>query len=394
MNITDQPPLRSSDSLYDVIVVGARAAGAATAMLLARAGVRTLLLDHGSLGADTLSTHALMRGGVLQLSRWGLLGDIVAAGTPAVRRTRFDYADARIDIDIKSAHGVDALYAPRRTILDPLLVRAAAEAGAVVHHRTSVHDLLTSYGRVTGVRAIAADGASVDIGAPLVVGADGIRSTVARRTGAPYTRVGAHTAANTYGYWTDLSVDGYEWVFRRGGSCGVIPTNDGKACVFAGGPASRIGRGGVALITDVVAEAAPELSDRLRSATAPQGTRTWNGHHGFMRRAHGPGWALVGDAGYFKDPISAHGITDALRDAELLARAIIDGAAGERSRRTALEWYEETRDALSIPLFDVVDRIAGHEWDDAEIAALLLQLSTAMADEVDFLAGLDRQAAA
>ena len=209
----------------------------------------------------------------------------------------------------------------------------------------------------------------------------------------PYTRVGAHATAVTYGYWSGLATDGYEWVFRRNGSCGVIPTNDGQACVFASAPADRIGRGGVAVIAEIVAEAAPELSNRLRTATAPTGTRTWRGHPGYMRRAHGPGWALVGDAGYFKDPISAHGLTDALRDAELLARAIIGGLADERSLRSALEHYEETRDRLSIPLFDIVDRIAGHQWDDAEISSLLLRLSAAMTDEVETLAGLDRRAA-
>ena len=125
------------------------------------------------------------------------------------------------------------------------------------------------------------------------------------------------------------------------------------------------------------------------AATPPPGTRTWGGHPGYLRQAHGPGWALVGDAGYFKDPISAHGLTDALRDAELLARAVVDGFGAEPSLDAALADYEATRDRLSIPLFDIVDRIASHRWDDAEIADLLLQLSSSMADEVETLAALD-----
>ena len=135
---------------YDVIVVGGRAAGAATAMLLARCGLRTLLLDRGTIGSDTLSTHALMRGGVLQLSRWGLLDEIVAARTPPIRRTTFTFGDERVVINIKPAHGVDALYAPRRTLLDRTLVHAAIDAGAEVHDRTSVIDLLVRNGRVSG----------------------------------------------------------------------------------------------------------------------------------------------------------------------------------------------------------------------------------------------------
>lgn len=389
MHTDDQPsPLRSGSN-HDVIVVGARASGAATAMLLARRGLRTLLLDQGTLGSDTLSTHALMRGGVLQLSRWGLLDDIVAAGTPPVRRTAFHYGDERVVISIKPSHGVDALYAPRRTLLDSTLVRAAMDAGAQVHHHTSVNDLIVRAGRVVGVRATTAGNRFVELRAPLVIGADGIRSMVAKRVGAPYTRIGAHGAAATYGYWSDMPTDGYEWVFHPDACSGVIPTNDGKVCVFAGASPRRIGRGGIGVIHEIAREGSPELFERLIRATPPEGTRTWSGHDGYIRRSAGRGWALVGDAGYFKDPISAHGLTDALRDAELLARSVIDGFGHTARLDEALEHYESVRDRLSIPLFDVVDRIAGHQWNHAEIADLLVQLSSAMTDEIETLAALE-----
>jgi flavin-dependent dehydrogenase len=387
----DHEPSLHSGATYDVVVVGARAAGAATAMLLARRGLRTLLLDHSEPGSDTLSTHALMRGGVLQLSRWGLLDEIIAAGTPAVRRTTFMYGDQRLLISIKPAHGVDSLYAPRRTLLDPTLVRAALDAGAEVHHRTSVTSLIERNGRVAGVRAITSDRRVVEINAPLVVGADGIRSTIAHLVGAPMTRVGEHLGAVTYAYWSNLTTDGYEWMFNPNACAGVIPTNNGQACVFAHAPVERIGRGGVDLIEQVVTDGAPELGARLREATRPNGTRTWRGHHGYIRRSSGPGWALVGDAGYFKDPISAHGLTDALRDAELLARAVIGGFGDEPTLDDALQNYEATRDRLSIALFDVSDRIASHQWDHAEIADLLLQLSSAMSDEIETLAALETE---
>jgi acyl dehydratase len=121
----------------------------------------------------------------------------------------------------------------------------------------------------------------------------------------------------------------------------------------------------------------------------PRAVRTFTGQPGHMRRSWGPGWALVGDAGYFKDPLTAHGLTDALRDAELLARgiiAVIDGA----DERDALARYQMTRDALSTALFDVTSVIAGHRWTDAEIPGLLLQLNAAMAGEVQALAALPR----
>ncbi len=169
---------------------------------------------------------------------------------------------------------------------------------------------------------------------------------------------------------------------------GVIPTNDGQACVFASASPARIGRGGVALLGDVIAQSAPQLAERLRRASPPPGTRTWPGRPGYIRRCHGPGWALVGDAGYFKDPLSAHGLTDALRDAELLARALSRGLGDQMSLADALEDYGTTRDRLSIPLFDVADRIASQQWDETEIAHLLLQLSSVMADEIETLAAL------
>ncbi len=114
--------LTSLDSRYDVVIVGARCAGAATAMLLARYGLRVLAVDRGQYGADTLSTHALMRGGVLQLHKWGVLDSVKAAGAVPIRQTTFYYGDDLLTIPIKPRDGIDALYAPRRALLDRLLV--------------------------------------------------------------------------------------------------------------------------------------------------------------------------------------------------------------------------------------------------------------------------------
>lgn len=372
---------------YDVAVIGARAAGASTALLLARAGLRVLLVDRTPYGSDTLSTHALMRGGVLQLCRWGVLQRVIAAGTPPVRQATFRYDGQVVPIAIKPSHGVSALYAPRRTVLDPILVDAAVAAGAETQFAVAVADVLRdSAGTVTGVVGRHHDGRAFRAEARIVVGADGVRSTIAERVDAVFDRMGSGAGSTTYGYWPDLDVDGYQWNFRPDAASGVIPTNGGMACVFASATPQRIGRGGPATIAEIVAEADPDLGARLAAAD-PRPTRTFTGVRGYVRRSWGPGWALVGDAGYFKDPLSAHGITDALRDAELLARAIVDVVEGA-DERDALAAYQATRDSLSRELFDVMDVICGHRWTNDEIGDLLLRLSAAMSDEVDVLAGL------
>jgi 2-polyprenyl-6-methoxyphenol hydroxylase-like FAD-dependent oxidoreductase len=384
-----------TDPSHDVVVVGARAAGAATAHLLGQAGLRVLLVDRSRYGADTLSTHALMRGAVLQLSRWGLLGKVIDAGTPPVLSTTFRYADDVVPIAIKPAYGVDALYAPRRTVLDPLLVDAAAAAGAEVRFGIAVADIVRDrHGAVTGVVGRSRDGEPFRARARIVVGADGVRSTVAERVGAPYERVGSSVAAVTYGYWSGLETDGYEWNFRPDAASGAIPTNDGQTCVFASASPRRIGRGGLESLSRIVAKSSGDLTERLAAAAPPAALRTFTGLPGHIRRSWGRGWALVGDAGYFKDPISAHGLTDALRDAELLARAIVAVVRDGADEHDALAGYQATRDTLSAALFDVTDVIAGHHWTDAEIPDLLLELNAAMADELEAVATLPKRAPA
>jgi flavin-dependent dehydrogenase len=375
---------------YDAIVVGARCAGAATAMLLARAGLDVLVVDRGQPGADTLSTHALMRGGVLQLHRWGLLDAVRAAATPAIRSATFHYADEEVAVPIKPRDGVDALYAPRRTVLDPLLVRAATGAGAQVEHGVAAVDLLRdAAGRVSGVVLAGPGGAQVRVSAPIVVGADGMRSRIAALAGAQAERLAVHATAVVYGHWAGLEVEGYHWYYRPGVSAGAIPTNDGRTCLFVAMPPARFrGHGVDRLYQEVLAEAAPELARAVGGAQLERKLWSFPGAAGFLRRAWGPGWALVGDAGYFKDPVTAHGITDALRDAELLSRAILAG--GDE----ALASYQAARDAVSLGLFEVTDRIASFEWDLDEARRDHHALARHMAAEAEMLLGLDGAAVA
>jgi 2-polyprenyl-6-methoxyphenol hydroxylase-like FAD-dependent oxidoreductase len=384
---------------YDAVIVGARAAGAATGLLLARAGLDVLVVDRSQHGDDTLSTHALMRGGVLQLHRWGVLPRIVAAGTPPVRRTTFHIGDEPTPIDIKASHGVDALYAPRRTVLDAVLADTAIAAGAEIRYGTTVTGLRRDGdGRVTGITGRDADGRSLDATAAVTIGADGMSSQVAYWVTAPLQRAGTSAASFVYGYWDGLPADGYNWFFRPGAAAGVIPTNGSQACVFVGTTPERFRRdllrnpvdGYLALLD----ETAPEFRERLADAGRPDTLHRFPGRVGYLRRPWGPGWALVGDAGYFKDPIAAHGLTDAMRDAELLARAVIDVVTNGVDEAAALGGYETTRNRLSERLLTIADVIASFTWDTTEVAALLLQLAASMTEEVETLASLDMDAPA
>jgi flavin-dependent dehydrogenase len=371
--------LRSS---YDVVVVGARCAGAATALLLARAGLDVLVVEQGRRGADTLSTLALMRGAVLQLKRWGLIDAIEAAGTPKIKTTTFHYGKSAIEIRIKPRDGVDALYAPRRTVLDPLIAAAAGSAGAQIAYHVRVKELLRdAAGRASGV-LVESHGVKRRIAATIVVGADGINSTVAGRAGAVAYRTGQHMSGLIYTRVRDLNVDGYHWHYVPGATLGVIPTNNGETVVFAAAARDRfmgdLRRDLPAGFHAIVRETSPELAAALGAAPLSP-YRAFAGLPGFLRPAWGPGWALVGDAGYFKDPITAHGITDALRDAELLAHAIVRGTDA------ALAEYQALRDQLSVSLFAITDEIASFAWDLPRVQALHKSLSEEMNREVSLL---------
>jgi 2-polyprenyl-6-methoxyphenol hydroxylase-like FAD-dependent oxidoreductase len=372
---------------YDVVVVGARAAGAPTAMLIARQGGRVLVVERGAAGADTLSTHAQMRGAAMLLARWGLRERVAAIGAPAVRRTEFVYGDRRVEIALKPSHGIEALHAPRRSTLDALLAGAAAAAGAELRFGVALQDVLHGAGgRVVGVRLALPGGRMVDVRAGLVIGADGRRSTVARRVGAPVERAGRNAAAVVYAYAGGLADRGYRWLYRPGLTGGAIPTDRGLHCVFVSTPptAFRSRRGDLgALLRRGLAELDPELAAEVARG-APTRPLGFAGEPGFVRRSHGPGWALAGDAGHFRDPITSHGIADAFRDAELLARAALAGGGA------ALAAYQAERDALSAELFDVTDRIAGLDWDLDRIEALHRELATAMKAQQAWIAALAR----
>jgi flavin-dependent dehydrogenase len=306
-----------------------------------------------------------------------------------VRSTTFRSAgEDPVHVTIRPGAGVDALYAPRRTLLDRVLVDAAVEAGAEVRHGVRVTGLVRDRdGRVAGVRVHGGR----TVRARYVVGADGVRSVVAETAGSPVVARGRHASAVRYAYLEGVAAEGYEWFYGNGAAAGFIPTNDGLHCAFVATTPERmrtlrLGRPDDGGFAAVLRLAAPDQVRRFTGARQVGRPHGWPGMPGFVRRPWGPGWALVGDAGYYKDPITTHGITDALRDAELLSRALVDALANG-DERAALGAYQRQRDHVSRDLFRVSDEIASYAWDSRGVQPLLRRLSAAMTDEVEMLAG-------
>jgi len=321
-----------------------------------------------------------MRAGVLQLSRWGVLEAIKAAGTPGVRLTSFHYGDEVVAVQIKPQGDMDGLYAPRRTVLDRVLVDAARNAGAAIIFETQLVDLVRAdSGRVSGVRIKDGHDRETQLSADLVIGADGIHSTVARLVGSASYRTGRHATGVVYSYWSGPSFDGYQWYWKPGVSAGAIPTNDGHTLIFATVPQSRfhetMRHGADAGFRQVLKECSTDLAAVVAGSQMVEKYRGFSGEIGFFRQSFGPGWALVGDAGYFKDPLTAHGLTDALIDAELLAQAAITGT------EAALAGYQTARDELAGRHFEVTDAVASFEWDLPAVQQLHRALSEEMKRE-------------
>ena len=214
---------------YDVAIVGGRVAGASTALLLARAGLRVAVLERSGVGSDTVSTHALMRGGVLRslggecFPTWSPPGHRQSAVSTSTTRMRHS---PRLSTP---QPGCRRPLRPRRRLLDRVLIEAAASSGADVLHGVPVVGLLRDPdGRVLGVRMTGADGHDVPVRAGLTIGADGVGSLVAREVGAPFVNRGRKASAILYRYVSDIPSEGYVWGYGDGAAAGLIPTNAGE----------------------------------------------------------------------------------------------------------------------------------------------------------------------
>ena len=350
---------------YDVVVVGARVAGSATAMLLARQGLRVLVLDRATFPSDTISSHQVQVPGMARLHRWGLLDRIRAAGTPATRQVRFDAGDVVLHGCFPEYEGVDELHSPRRTLLDALLVEAARAAGAEVREGFRVESLVRDDdGRVRGIRGRDNRAGAVPVThtATLVVGADGKRSLVADAVGARRYRTRPALSFASYGYWAGVPLTGGEFYQRPGLAVAAFPTNDDLTMVYLAAPMAEFPayRGDIEPNYLAALDRCGDLSERVRAGVRAERLRTTPDQPNTLRVPHGPGWALVGDAGAVMDSISAQGITHALRDAERLSAAVVAGLGGRQPLAAALAGHQRRRDRAILKMYDFTVRLARH----------------------------------
>jgi 2-polyprenyl-6-methoxyphenol hydroxylase-like FAD-dependent oxidoreductase len=344
---------------HDVVIVGGRAAGAATALLLARSGHDVVLVDRASFPSDTISTHQISRPGVVALQRWGLLDAVLASGAPALRQVTFHCGQDMVTRTVRPSAGVDLLVAPRRIVLDALLVEAAVRAGARLRTNVAVTGVsMDERGRVNGLDGHDASGAPVRLRSRMVVGADGRTSTVARAVRASYTDDRGWAGATQYAYFTGLPWRGVEYFAEPDSFAGIFPTHGGEACIWLCTPtasalAARRAAPPEEAYATMLRNRVPQLWERLRRARRTTPVAGTLRNRNYLRQAHGPGWALVGDAGHHRDPITGHGISAAFHDAELLTRALDAVLRGGADEPSALAGYQRDRDTAHREIFDL-----------------------------------------
>src|SRR5215472_14804008 len=349
-------------SRHDVVIVGGRVAGAAAAMLLARQGHDVVVVDQASFPSDAISTHSIARSGVVQLRRWGLLDAVLGSGAPAIRQVTFHAGGQQVSRTVKPKAGVDLVVAPRRYVLDTILAAAAERAGADLRTGETVTGLRRdAHSRVVGICGHDRAGAPVDLRARYVIGADGLRSAVAPLAGAAINEARPAGGAAQYAYYAGIGWDGMELYVAERAFAGVFPTHDGQACIWVCTPAAdaKAARRGAASRAEafgaLLARSAPRLAGRLAAANRTSAVQGVLRQPNQVRQAWGPGWALVGDAGYYRDAITAHGISDAFRDAELLAGAL-DQALGAQGA-APLAAYQRQRDRALREIFEITCRL-------------------------------------
>ncbi|HEY7255933.1 MAG TPA: NAD(P)/FAD-dependent oxidoreductase [Solirubrobacterales bacterium] len=328
---------------FDVIVVGARCAGSPLATMLARRGLHVCLLDRASFPSDSLSTHLIQPCGVQVLERLGLLDRMLAAGAARIHRFTLVSDGVRIEADVEEEDFGAPSICLRRVRSDHLLVEAAAAAGAEVHTGAGVTELLWEGRRVAGVRT--REGA---FRARLVVGADGRASTVARLAGSREYRIEPGGRLFSWAYFEGVAEDEGRLRLGKVGETAYLscPTDSG---LFLAGVCPPMAARDVFVADreggfDAGIEAWPELAMLVGGARRVGPIRVLADWNGFMREATGPGWVLLGDAGHFKDPTPAQGMSDALRQAERLAAAIAaspgDPALLDRALRRWWRWRD------------------------------------------------------
>jgi 2-polyprenyl-6-methoxyphenol hydroxylase-like FAD-dependent oxidoreductase len=325
-------------------------------MLLARNGYRVILVDRATFPSDTMRAHFVRGGAISRLDRWGLLDQVAATGCPPLRHLTVDLGDFPMTMPVSMREGVEAIYGPRRVVLDAMLVDAAIAAGAEFRERFTVNEVLHEHGRVTGIRGSARGGAEVIERAPLVVGADGQYSLVARAVAAPEYDHHPTSSCCYYSYFADAAAPaaGARIAYHPNLFVASVPTNDDLTLVAMAVPIARFPafRADIEGVFFSELSRIPWLADTIRPECRAERWRGTGDLPAFFRKPFGPGWALVGDAGYHRDPIPAQGISDAFRDAEFLADAIDAGFTGRTPLEEAMVAYEQRRNVAARPTFE------------------------------------------
>jgi len=358
-------------SRFDAIVVGARCSGSPTAMLLARRGHRVLLLDRASFPSDTVSTHLIHPPGVEALKRWGLLDRLKATGCPPITEYSVDVGALRI-VGSPGTKDAPASFGPRRTVLDKLLLDAAAEAGVEVREEFTVEELVFADGCVAGIRGHGKGGGQVTEEARVVIGADGLHSTVARAVRADTYHERPRLQASYYSYWSGLPVSGGFEAYDRGDRVWASwSTNGGLTILVVTWPIAQFeaNRDDIEGHYLAALDRAPAFAERVRAAKREErfvGTAVPN----FFRKPWGPGWALVGDAGYNKDFLTAQGISDAFRDADGCSAALERWLEGTSTFDAEMSAWHTERDRRALPAYDFTCQFASLEPASPEQRAL------------------------
>jgi flavin-dependent dehydrogenase len=334
---------------YDAIVIGGRIAGSATAMLLARGGRRVLVVDRATFPSDTISTHVVWQRGVNHLMDWSLGDRLAGLGAPPLDTVDMGFEAFTLSGVPPAVGRAVSAYAPRRTKLDKMLIDAAREAGAEVREGFAVDEILFDDGRAAGIRGRGKSESAVTECAAVVIGADGVHSTLARAVAAPEYNVQGRLACWYYSYWSGIETRRIRFFALPGNCFGCIPTNDGLCCVAVAWPQNQFAdvKPDVERSFLSVLDAKPAFKEEVLAGKREERFYGTGDVPHYFRKPYGPGWALVGDAGYHKDPVLAAGISDALRDSSLLAGALENVFAGRESWDAALAGYEAARNAAS-----------------------------------------------
>jgi 2-polyprenyl-6-methoxyphenol hydroxylase-like FAD-dependent oxidoreductase len=379
--------------MYDAIIVGGRCAGSATALLLARKGYRVLVIDRATFPSDTISGHCIWHWGAVKLKQWGLFDQVLDSGCPPITHISSNFGDFTLTGHIPTVNGVPAALGPRRTVLDSILLNAAAEAGAEIRQGCVVDILLIENERVVGIEAHELNGKRFSESAKIVIGADGKHSKIAQLVNAPTYKVVPSLTCWYMSYWSDFPCDGLEIHWRQHRLALVMPTNDNLVLHAIAWPHAEFKqfRSNIEKHFVDTLSIMPEIAERLPHAKRATEFVGMADVPNFFRRPYGNGWALVGDAGHHKDPVPAYGISDAFCDAELLADAVDLGLSGQQALDDALAHYEQRRNERAFPDHEATcQRSHLVHWDNPDMLRLRSALRHNEDDTNRFFAAIAR----